>query len=226
MTSTISSEQSNNFLHVRQQHQLIRFFTVHEKRYTPGVDLRKMDFSLILLVAIGLAMDCFAVSLAAGATFSSGKTRAALIIAACFGGFQAIMALLGWLTGTWLAPVTAPFDHWAAVIILSLIGGKMIVEGFSGDEERRGDYLSIPVLLLLSIATSIDSLGVGLSLALISSGIMLEAVVIGLVSLLFAFAGVMVGGRLASRFGRPVEIAGGIVLILIGIRIIVGHLSG
>jgi len=185
-----------------------------------------MDLSLILLVAIGLAMDCFAVSLAAGTTISSGKTRAALIIAACFGWFQAMMALLGWLAGTWLAPVIASFDHWAAFIILLLIGGKMIVEGFSGEEEQRRDYLSIPVLLLLSIATSIDSLGVGLSLALISSGIILEAAVIGLVSLLFAFAGVMVGGRLASRFGRPAEITGGIILILIGIRIIAGHLPG
>ena len=185
-----------------------------------------MEISLVLLVAIGLAMDCFAVSLAAGTTISIGKTRAALIIAACFGSFQAIMALLGWMAGTWLAPLIASFDHWAAFIILSLIGGKMIVEGFSGEAERRRDYLSMPVLLLLSIATSIDSLGVGLSLALISSGIIFEALVIGLVSLLLTFAGVMIGGRLASRFGRPVETAGGIILILIGIRILAGHLSG
>jgi hypothetical protein len=102
--------------------------------------MSKMDLSLVLLVAIGLAMDCFAVSLAAGTTISSAKTRAALIIAACFGGFQAMMALLGWLAGTWLAPVIASFDHWAAFIILSLIGGKMIVEGFSGEEEQRRDH--------------------------------------------------------------------------------------
>ena len=108
-----------------------------------------MEISLVLLVAIGLAMDCFAVSLAAGTTISIGKTRAALIIAACFGSFQAIMALLGWMAGTWLAPLIASFDHWAAFIILSLIGGKMIVEGFSGEAERRRDYLSMPVLLLL-----------------------------------------------------------------------------
>ncbi|NYT07496.1 MAG: manganese efflux pump [Methanomicrobiales archaeon] len=185
-----------------------------------------MDLSLVLLVGIGLAMDCFAVSLAAGTTISSERVRAALIIAACFGGFQALMALIGWLGGTWLAPVIAPFDHWAAFIILAIIGGKMILEGFFEEEERKKDYLAIPVLILLSVATSIDSLGVGLSLALISSGILVEAAIIGLVSLLFSFTGVMAGGRLASRFGKPVEIAGGIILILIGVRILAGHLSG
>ena len=107
-------------------------FSGCEKRYIPCIDISGMDLPLVLMVAIGLAMDCFAVSLAAGTTISSGKTRAALIVAACFGGFQAIMALLGWLAGTRLEPVIVSFDHWAAFIILSLIGGKMIVEGFSG----------------------------------------------------------------------------------------------
>lgn len=184
-----------------------------------------MELSLVLLISVGLAMDCFAVSLAAGTSISSGKLRAALIIAAFFGGFQAMMALVGWLCGTWLEPVIASFDHWAAFLILSIIGGKMIIEGFSGEEERRKSYLALPVLLMLSIATSIDSLGVGLSLALISSGILAEAALIGLVSMIVSFAGVMAGGHLATRFGRPVEIAGGIILILIGIRILTGHLS-
>jgi putative Mn2+ efflux pump MntP len=185
-----------------------------------------MELSLVLLTGIGLAMDCFAVSLAAGTTITQGKTKAALIIAACFGGFQAMMALIGWLAGTWLAPVIASFDHWAAFIILSVIGGKMIIEGFSGGEERQNDYLALPVLLLLSVATSIDSLGIGLSLAFISSGILIEAAIIGLISLLISFTGVMIGGRLAFRFGRMVEIAGGVLLILIGIRILLTHLSG
>ncbi len=184
-----------------------------------------MELFLVLLIGIGLAMDCFAVSLAAGTTISSGKRKAALIMAACFGGFQAMMALIGWLGGTWLAPVISSFDHWAAFIILSLIGGKMIIEGFSDEEERRKDYFAVPVLILLSFATSIDSLGVGLSLALISSGILAEAAIIGLVSMTLSFAGVMAGGHLATRFGKPVEIAGGIILILIGIRILTGHVS-
>lgn len=185
----------------------------------------RMELSLVLLISIGLAMDCFAVSLAAGTTFSSGKMRAALIIASFFGGFQAMMAMIGWLCGTWLEPVIASFDHWVAFGILSIIGGKMIIEGFSGEEERRKNYLALPVLLFLSLATSIDALGVGLSLALISSGILAEAGFIGLVSMIFSCAGVLAGGHLATRYGRPVEIAGGIILILIGIRILAGHLS-
>lgn len=184
-----------------------------------------MESPLVLLVAIGLAMDCFAVSLAAGTTVLNRKIRAGLIIGAAFGGFQAVMAVLGWAGGTWLEPFIASFDHWAAFMILSLVGGKMIYEGISGEEEKEKDYLAPAILLLLSFATSIDSLGVGLSLAFLSTGILLPALIIGVVSLVFSFSGVMLGGRLASRFGKPVEIAGGIILVIIGLRILAEHIG-
>ena len=183
-----------------------------------------MEFPLVLLVAIGLAMDCFAVSLAAGTTIPNRKIQAGLIIGAAFGVFQAIMAILGWASGTWLELFIAPFDHWVAFLILSLVGGKMIYDGISGIEEDKKDYLAPGILILLSFVTSIDALGVGLSLALLSTGILLPALIIGVVSLVLSFSGVMLGGRLASRFGKPVEIAGGIILIIIGLRILAEHL--
>lgn len=184
-----------------------------------------MDSFLILLVAIGLAMDCFAVSLAAGTKILEGKIRAALIIGIAFGGFQAAMAILGWAAGTRVEPMIASFDHWVAFLVLSLVGGKMIYEGIYGEEDDKRTYLSPGTLLMLSFATSIDSLGVGLSLALVSTGILVPSFIIGMVSLVFSFSGVMVGGRLASRFGKPVEIAGGIILLIIGVRILANHLA-
>jgi putative Mn2+ efflux pump MntP len=185
-----------------------------------------MDLFMVLLVAVALAMDCFAVSLAAGTTIGEERVRAAITIALIFGLFQAGMAGVGWAAGTWLEFFITSFDHWVAFLILSVIGVHMIYEGMAGNPEEVRDYLSPTVLLLLAIATSMDSLGVGLSLALLSTPILVPAILIGLVSLLFSFSGVMIGSGIARRLGKPVEIAGGIILILIGIRILIGHFSG
>jgi putative Mn2+ efflux pump MntP len=111
-----------------------------------------------------------------------------------------------------------------AFLILSIIGIHMIYEGIGSETKEMKNYLSPPILLLLAVATSLDSLGVGLSLALLANPILLPALLIGLVSSLFSFTGVMIGSRIAERFGRHIEIAGGIVLILIGIRILIEHL--
>lgn len=185
-----------------------------------------MDLLTILLVAVALAMDCFAVSLAAGTTIGEGKVRAAMIIGLTFGLFQAVMAGAGWAAGTWLEFFIASIDHWVAFLILSIIGAHMIYEGMTGNPEEVRDYLSPPVLILLAIATSMDSLGIGLSFALLSTPILVPAFLIGLVSILFSFTGVMIGSGIARRLGKPVEIAGGVILIIIGIRILIGHYSG
>jgi putative Mn2+ efflux pump MntP len=185
-----------------------------------------MDLFTILLVAGALAMDCFAVSLAAGTTIKAGKMRGAIVIALTFGLFQTGMACAGWAAGIWLEFFIASLNHWIAFLILILIGAHMLYEGIAGNPEEVRDYLSPPVLLFLGIATSLDALGVGLSFALLSSPIIIPALLIGLVSILFSFGGVMIGSRIAQRFGKPAEIAGGVVLILIGIRILTGNLSG
>lgn len=184
-----------------------------------------METLTVLVIAIALAMDCFAVSLAAGTVIKERRLFSAAVMGIFFGTFQSAMALIGWAAGTWIAATIGFIDHWVAFVILAVIGAKMVYEGFKGEEAPDRNYLSVPILLILSIVTSIDSLGVGLSFALLSTGIVQAIAIIGLISLIFSFAGVMLGSRLAARFGSPVEIAGGIVLIVIGIRILIEHIG-
>ncbi len=184
-----------------------------------------MDFFLVVLIAIGLAMDCFAVSIAAGAAITSAKTKMALTMALFFGLFQSGMLILGWAAGVSFYDFISGFDHWIAFLILTVIGGKMIFEGLKDEKEKSpGLYTGIPVLLILSIATSIDALGVGLSFALLNTGILASATIIGAVSFIFSFAGVTFGSRLAGILGTKVEIIGGLILIIIGVRILIEHL--
>jgi putative Mn2+ efflux pump MntP len=182
-----------------------------------------METLTVLIIAIALAMDCFAVSLAAGTVIKERRLFSAAVMGIFFGTFQSAMALIGWAAGTWIAATIGFIDHWVAFIILAIIGVKMVYEGFKGEEAPARNYLSVTILLILSIATSLDSLGVGLSLALLSTGIAQAAAIIGLISLILSFSGVMLGSRLPARFGSPVEIAGGFVLIIIGIRILIEH---
>jgi putative Mn2+ efflux pump MntP len=185
-----------------------------------------MDFFLVMLIAIGLAMDCFAVSIAAGTSITSSKQKLALIMALFFGLFQSGMLILGWVAGISFYELISGFDHWIAFLILALIGGKMILEGMKEEKEKSpGQYARIPVLLVLSVATSIDSLGVGLSFALLNTGILISAAVIGAVSFIFSYAGVSFGSRLGGILGNKVEVIGGVILIIIGVQILFEHLG-
>jgi putative Mn2+ efflux pump MntP len=184
-----------------------------------------METLTVFIIAVALAMDCFAVSLAAGTVIKERRIFTSAVMGIFFGIFQMIMALLGWAAGNSIASMIGFFDHWIAFIILVVIGGKMMYEGFMGEEPPERNYLTVSTLFILAIATSIDSFGVGLSFAMISTGIASSAAIIGIISFIFSFTGVMVGSRLAARFGRPVEIAGGIVLVIIGIRILFEHLG-
>ncbi len=142
-----------------------------------------------------------------------------------FGIFQSGMLIAGWIAGISFYEFISGFDHWIAFLILALIGGKMILEGLDEEKEKRpGYYTSIPVLLVLSITTSIDALGAGLSFALLNTGILMAAAVTGAVSFIFSYAGVTFGSGLAGILGKKVEIIGGVILILIGVQILLGHL--
>jgi len=184
-----------------------------------------MDLIVPALVGIGLSMDCFAVSLAIGTTTRATLLHAAAIIALCFGGFQAGMTLLGWAAGTHLAGMITAYDHWVAFLLLAVIGAKMVAEGFlGGDGEETVDVMQLLPVLLLSVATSIDALAVGVSFAFLQVSILAPALIIGIVAFAFSFAGVLSGRQLEGVLGRKVEILGGLILIAIGLKVLLEHL--
>lgn len=187
-----------------------------------------MDFWWLLVLAVSLAMDCFAVSLGIGSSPLPTTSRRVFRIAFHFGFFQFAMSCLGWLLGSTVVNLISGFDHWLAFALLAWIGIRMIREGLSGGEEEieHEDPSRGKTLIMLSLATSMDALGVGLSLALLKINIFTSALLIGLISLLFSAVGMLVGNKLSEKFGERMEVAGGIVLLFIGLRILVTHLMG
>jgi len=189
----------------------------------PTLDER-MSIIEIFLTAVALAMDAFAVSLAAGASARVRGPRAALRLSFHFGLFQFLMPVLGWFLGLRIAPAISAVDHWVAFGLLAFVGVRMIRSGFDPTERRYGDPSRGLALVGLSLATSIDALAVGLSLAMVGIDIWFPSVVIGIVALALSLAGVYLGQRLGVLFGKRMEIAGGIILVLIGLRILLTHL--
>jgi putative Mn2+ efflux pump MntP len=185
-----------------------------------------MSLSSIILIAIGLAMDAFAVSVSSGLAIRELKLRHALKIALFFGLFQAVMPVLGWLGGVSVRELIAHVDHWIAFGLLTFIGVKMIWESFRLEpEEDRRDPLGMGWLLTLSVATSIDALAVGITFALIDVTIVAPVIIIGAVTFVLSFAGVIIGDRVGHLFESRIEIAGGLVLIGIGVKILLEHLG-
>jgi putative Mn2+ efflux pump MntP len=185
-----------------------------------------MPFLELLLIALSMTMDAFAVSLGAGTTGRTEGPRPKFRLSFHFGLFQFLMPIIGWLAGTTIESYIQSFDHWIAFILLAFVGGRMLWSGFHpGDDRRKDSDLSRGwTLVLLSIAVSIDALAVGLSLGLIGVSIWYPAIVIGVVTSLLSLAGLFIGDRLGKQFGAAMEILGGLVLLGIGIRILVSHL--
>jgi manganese efflux pump family protein len=184
-----------------------------------------LNFFTSFLIAIGLAMDAFAVSLGVGTMGRSNTPRSIFRLAFHFGIFQAFMPILGWLAGMTIDTYIRSFDHWIAFLLLSYVGGKMIYEGARGEkEEFHNDPSKGKMLVILAVATSIDALAVGLSLAMIDVPVILPAILIGVVTFSLSLAGLLLGNRLGVKFGQRVEILGGLILIGIGIRILTTHL--
>lgn len=181
----------------------------------------------LALIGVGLSMDAFAVAICKGLGMKCVSWKATVIIALFFGGFQALMPLIGWALGTQFASLMAPFDHWIAFGLLSFVGGKMLWDAAHPDEEEdEGEFrLDIPELFMLAIATSIDALAVGVTFAFLSVDIVPAISVIGCVTFALSLVGVLVGNRFGSRYERPSTIVGGIVLILIGCKILLEHLG-
>ena len=189
--------------------------------------IKMTDFWILLVIAFGLAMDCFAVSLGIGASPTPCTPRSIFRLSFHFGLFQGGMTLLGWLLGSTVVNLIAGFDHWIAMLLLAWVGGRMVFEGFSRHEEKPVEECNDPTrgssLIMLSVATSIDALGVGLSLALLKMNVITASLVIGAVSLIVSVIGLLGGSRLSRRFGKDVEVLGGLVLIAIGLRIVLTH---
>ena len=184
-----------------------------------------MNIAEILLIAVGLAMDAFAVSLGVGTTRFADRARPRFRLAWHFGLFQALMPTLGWLVGSAVAHIIAPFDHWIAFGLLTFVGVRMIRSGLATEvESHQTDPSRGGTLILLSVAVSIDAFAVGLSLAMLRVPILYPVVVIGVVTAGLSTIGLLLGNRLGKTFGKRMEIVGGVILIAIGIRIVVSHL--
>lgn len=183
-----------------------------------------MDVLSIIIIAVGLAMDAFAVSVARGIAMIRFQVSQAITIAFFFGLFQAIMPVGGWFSGTGLRDVISGIDHWVALGLLSMVGVKMMYDALRHHRAPAHRPLNMATLLGLAIATSIDAFAVGMSLSFLNVPIVLPAVIIGAVTLVLSLCGVYVGNRLGHFFERKIELIGGILLILIGIRIVVEHL--
>jgi manganese efflux pump family protein len=185
-----------------------------------------MEFFAVFFLAVGLAMDCFAVSLGIGTSEHIHGLRPALRLAFHFGLFQAMMPVIGWLAGRSVEPLISGFDHWLALALLSLVGVRMIRSGLSNEEVGT---LSVDpsrgrTLVMLSVATSIDALAVGLSLAALKVDIIYPSVVIGVVTLALSLLALRLGRTLGERLGNRMEIVGGLILIAIGVRVVLSHL--
>ncbi|MBR4284462.1 MAG: manganese efflux pump [Methanocorpusculum sp.] len=171
-------------------------------------------------IAVGLAMDAFSVSLAGGAALKKDIVKTAVLTGLMFGFFQFAMPVIGWLVGAPISSIINPYGYWIVVALFFFIGGKMIYDAVKGEEEGVS-LIGFKVLTLLAIATSIDALAVGISYGLIGEAILLPSIIIGVVAFAFSFAGVLAGHKLSNVLGSKMEIFGGIVLILIGLKILV-----
>ena len=190
-----------------------------------------MGFLELFLIGVGLSMDAFAVAICQGLSMTRIKWGHALTVGLYFGGFQALMPLLGWVLGSQFSGYIQQYDHWVAFILLLLIGGNMIREALSGEEDEAEDAAAgggpdHKKLFLMAIATSIDALAVGVSMAFMSVHILASAAVIGVVAFALSVTGGLVGRRLGCLFQRRAELTGGLVLIAIGVKILIEHLSG
>lgn len=185
-----------------------------------------MSIVTIIIIAIGLAMDAFAVSVSTGATYKGPRSNHAFRIAIAFGGFQAIMPVAGWFAGLTLRGFIKDYDHWVAFILLAFIGSKMIYESFKIKRvQKQTCGLTSAMLLVLAIATSIDALAVGITFSFLLAGSLLIAIIIiGAITFVLSYAGFYIGKRFGHFFENRIEVFGGLILLAIGFKILVQHL--
>ena len=189
-----------------------------------------MTFIELFLIGVGLSMDAFAAAICQGLSMTRIKRGHALTVGLYFGGFQALMPFIGWMLGSQFADRIQQYDHWIAFILLVLIGGNMIREALSGDEEDAAQAetdlrLDHKKLFLMAIATSIDALAIGVTFAFLETAILPAIGIIGCTTFCISVAGVAVGCWFGARYKKRAEITGGAILVLLGIKILLEHLG-
>lgn len=184
-----------------------------------------MDLIELFLIAVGLSMDAFAVSVCKGLAMPKCTFKKAAIVGLWFGGFQALMPAIGYILGAQFQETIASIDHWIAFILLALIGGNMIHEALDNDEEEADASLDVKTMFLLAVATSIDALAIGITFAFLKVNIIPAVCFIGIVTFIISFAGVKIGNVFGARYKNKAEIVGGIILILLGLKILLEHLG-
>ena len=184
-----------------------------------------MNFIDIFLIGVALSMDAFAVSICKGLSVKKVGAKHVLTVGVYFGGFQALMPTLGFLLGYRFEGFITNIDHWIAFVLLALIGGNMIREALGEDEDNENDDFSFKAMLPLAVATSIDALAVGISFAFLGVDIVTAALLIGATTFVLSGVGIFVGNIFGSKYKSKAELAGGVVLILIGLKILLEHLG-
>lgn len=179
----------------------------------------------LFLIAVGLSMDAFAVSVCKGLAMPKCTFKKAAIVGLWFGGFQALMPAIGYVLGAQFQETIASIDHWIAFVLLALIGGNMIHEALDNDEEEADASLDVKTMFLLAVATSIDALAIGITFAFLKVNIIPAVCFIGIVTFIISFAGVKIGNVFGARYKNKAEIVGGVILILLGLKILLEHLS-
>ena len=186
--------------------------------------MKKKIFS-ILLTGFALSMDAFAVSVCKGLAMPKCTFKKAAIVGLWFGGFQALMPAIGYILGEQFQEAIASIDHWIAFVLLALIGGNMIHEALDNDEEEADASLDVKTMFLLAVATSIDALAIGITFAFLKVNIIPAVCFIGIVTFIISFAGVKIGNVFGARYKNKAEIVGGVILILLGLKILLEHLG-
>ena len=187
-----------------------------------------MSLLELLIIAIGLSMDAFAVSIGKGLSVTKIKLSHALKVGLWFGGFQALMPLIGYLLGSTFADIVSTYDHWVAFVLLALIGGNMIKEAFEKDDEcdcnkKEKNCFGIVTMLTLAVATSIDALAIGVTFAFFKVAIIPAIIAIGITTFLFSVAGLKIGHIFGCKYKSHAELFGGVILIIIGLKILLEH---
>lgn len=183
-----------------------------------------MDLLTLLTLAVGLAMDAFAVSICKGLAMREKVLKKGIIVGLWFGGFQALMPTIGFFLGTQFKDQITSIDHWIAFVLLGLIGINMVKEALSNDEEQADDSIAVKEIFMLAVATSIDALAVGITFAFLNVHIVSAALMIGVCTFLISFVGVKIGNIFGTKYKSKAELAGGIILILLGFKILFEHL--